>query len=39
MNDESRDTPFEKLLSSPVRNGIYKKKEFHGYGVKNGEHG
>ena len=34
MNDESRDTPFEKLLSSPVRNGIYKKKEFHGYGVK-----
>ena len=34
MNDESQETPFEKLLSSPVRNGIYKKKEFHGYGVK-----
>ena len=34
MIDESRETPFEKVLSSPVRNGIYKKKEFHGYGVK-----
>ena len=26
--------PFEKLLSEPLRNGIYKKKEFHGRGCK-----
>ena len=25
--------PFEKLLNEPVRNGIYKRKEFHGRGV------
>ncbi len=26
--------PFEQLLHEPVRNGIYKPKEFHGRGVK-----
>ncbi|ENM5745103.1 restriction endonuclease subunit S [Vibrio mimicus] len=26
--------PFESLLSEPLRNGIYKKKEFHGRGCK-----
>ena len=26
--------PFAQLLAEPVRNGIYKKKEFHGSGVK-----
>jgi type I restriction enzyme, S subunit len=26
--------PFEKLLLEPVRNGVYKPKEFHGQGVK-----
>ncbi|BBM01473.1 restriction endonuclease subunit S [Microbulbifer sp. GL-2] len=26
--------PFEKLLAEPLRNGIYKKKEFHGRGCK-----
>ena len=31
---EWRDVPFAELLSEPVRNGIYKKKEFHGSGVK-----
>ena len=25
---------FERLLSEPVRNGIYKRKEFHGRGAK-----
>ncbi len=25
---------FDELLSEPLRNGIYKKKEFHGRGVK-----
>lgn len=29
-----RKLPFEKLLVEPVRNGIYKKKEFHGRGAK-----
>ena len=28
------ESPFAKLLVEPVRNGIYKKKEFHGRGVK-----
>ena len=32
--DEWRKVPFAQLLSEPVRNGIYKKKEFHGRGVK-----
>ena len=26
--------PLARLLAEPVRNGIYKKKEFHGRGVK-----
>ena len=26
--------PFAQMLAEPVRNGIYKKKEFHGSGVK-----
>ena len=26
--------PFREILSEPVRNGVYKKKEFHGSGVK-----
>ena len=34
MAGEWSDTPFEKLLSEPVRNGIYKAKEFHGRGAK-----
>ena len=28
------ESPFAQLLVEPVRNGIYKKKEFHGRGVK-----
>ena len=31
---EWREIPFAQLLAGPVRNGIYKKKEFHGSGVK-----
>ena len=31
---EWREIPFARLLSEQVRNGIYKKKEFHGRGVK-----
>jgi len=27
-------TPFEKLYLEPSRNGVYKRKEFHGYGYK-----
>jgi len=27
-------TSFENILSEPMRNGIYKKKDFHGRGVK-----
>lgn len=34
MGIEWIDNRFEDLLSAPVRNGIYKKKEFHGRGVK-----
>ena len=26
--------PFREVLSEPVRNGVYKKKEFHGSGIK-----
>jgi type I restriction enzyme S subunit len=26
--------PFEQVLQEPVRNGIYKPKEFHGHGTK-----
>ena len=25
---------FKELLTEPVRNGIYKSKEFHGHGAK-----
>ena len=32
--DERRETPFSQLLAEPVRNGVYKKKELHGRGVK-----
>ena len=32
--DEWREAPFAQLLVEPVRNGIYKRKEFHGRGVK-----
>ncbi len=34
MGSEWVEHKFEDLLSEPVRNGIYKKKEFHGRGVK-----
>ena len=34
MRDGWSETPFSQALSSPVKNGVYKKKEFHGYGVK-----
>lgn len=33
MND-LQQVPFQDLLEIPVRNGIYKKKEFHGSGTK-----
>ena len=32
--DEWSIRRFEELLDEPVRNGIYKKKEHHGHGVK-----
>ena len=32
--DKWRDVPFAQLIEEPVRNGIYKKKEYHGRGVK-----
>ena len=31
---QRRESPFAQLLVEPVRNGIYKKKKFHGCGVK-----
>ena len=34
MKDGWQETPFSQVLSGQVRNGVYKKKEFHGYGVK-----
>ncbi|MGB0372247.1 MAG: restriction endonuclease subunit S [Opitutales bacterium] len=34
MGGEWRTARFEDLLLEPVRNGIYKKKEFHGRGAK-----
>ena len=34
VSDEWSEIPFAQLLSEPIRNGIYKKKEFHGSGVK-----
>jgi type I restriction enzyme, S subunit len=34
MADEWQTVPFERLLGEPVRNGIYKPKQFHGRGAK-----
>jgi type I restriction enzyme, S subunit len=34
MAGEWQSMPFGRLLAEPVRNGIYKQKEFHGHGVK-----
>ena len=34
MADERQVIPLERLLVEPIRNGIYKRKEFHGRGVK-----
>jgi type I restriction enzyme S subunit len=34
MSGDWQAVPFERLLVEPVRNGIYKTKEFHGQGVK-----
>lgn len=34
MGGEWNKSPFEQLLVEPVRNGIYKPKEFHGRGAK-----
>ena len=31
-SDQRCEVQFEQLLAEPVRNGIYKKKEFHGRG-------
>ena len=31
---QRRESQFAQLLIEPLRNGIYKKKEFHGRGVK-----
>ena len=31
---QRQPVPFAQLLVEPVRNGIYKKKEFHGRGIK-----
>jgi len=34
MADEWQSIAFRQLLAEPVRNGIYKQKEFHGRGAK-----
>ena len=34
LEDEWRKVRFAQLLAEPVRNGIYKKREFHGRGAK-----
>ncbi len=34
VGGEWRVIPFAQLFAEPVRNGIYKKKEFHGRGTK-----
>jgi len=34
MASELADFRFDTLLAEPVRNGVYKKKEFHGRGAK-----
>ena len=34
MGGEWQEIPFSEVLAEPVRNGIYKRKEFHGRGFK-----
>jgi type I restriction enzyme, S subunit len=34
MASEWQEVPLKSLLDGPVRNGIYKPKEFHGRGAK-----
>jgi type I restriction enzyme S subunit len=34
MAGEWQPVPFERLLSEPVRNGVYKPKAFHGHSAK-----
>ena len=34
INKQWREDTFAQVLAEPVRNGVYKKKEFHGSGVK-----
>ena len=34
MENKRKEFFFSELLSEPVRNGVYKPKEFHGYGEK-----
>ena len=34
LRGQWRQVQFAQLLSEPVRNGVYKRKEFHGRGVK-----
>ena len=34
MGGEWQKIPFAQLLTEPVRNGIYKRKDFHGRGVR-----
>ena len=34
INKQWREHTFAQVLAEPVRNGVYKKKEFHGSGVK-----
>lgn len=34
MAVDRREIPFAQLFTEPVRNGIYKRKEFHGRSIK-----
>ena len=34
INKQWREDTFAQVLAEPVRNGVYKKEEFHGSGVK-----
>ena len=34
INKQWREDIFARVLQEPVRNGVYKKKEFHGSGIK-----
>ena len=34
MKNQWRVKPFAQVLAEPVRNGVYKRKEFHGSGIK-----